>query len=46
MTDNEQIVRKAYKIAEDMDMAAWSAAFTPGRHVYRRVHRRHLAGAA
>ena len=29
MTDNEQIVRNAYKIAEDMDMAAWSAAFTP-----------------
>jgi ketosteroid isomerase-like protein len=27
--DNEQIVRKAYQIAEDMDMAAWSAAFTP-----------------
>jgi ketosteroid isomerase-like protein len=29
MTDNEQIVRHAYKIAGDMDMAAWSAAFTP-----------------
>ena len=28
MADNEQIVRQAYKIAEDMDMAAWSAAFT------------------
>jgi len=28
MTDNEQIVRRAYKIAEDMDMAAWVAAFT------------------
>jgi ketosteroid isomerase-like protein len=27
--DNEQIVRKAYQIAEDMDLAAWSAAFTP-----------------
>jgi ketosteroid isomerase-like protein len=26
--DNEQIVRQAYKIAEDMDMAAWAAAFT------------------
>ena len=26
--DNEQIVRQAYKIAEDMDMAAWVAAFT------------------
>jgi ketosteroid isomerase-like protein len=25
---NEQIVRQAYKIAEDMDMAAWVAAFT------------------
>ena len=29
MTDNEQIVRHAYKVAEDMDTAAWSAAFTP-----------------
>jgi len=29
MTDNEQTVRRAYKIAEDMDMAAWAAAFTP-----------------
>jgi steroid delta-isomerase-like uncharacterized protein len=29
MTDNERIVRRAYKIAEDFDMAAWSAAFTP-----------------
>ena len=28
MTDSEQIVRRAYQIAEDMDMAAWSAAFT------------------
>jgi ketosteroid isomerase-like protein len=28
MTDNEQIIRRAYKIAEDMDMAAWVAAFT------------------
>ena len=28
MADNEQIVRQAYKIAEDMDMAAWPAAFT------------------
>ena len=26
--DSEQIVRQAYKIAEDMDMAAWVAAFT------------------
>src|ERR1700727_3007195 len=26
--DNEQLVRKAYQIAEDKDMAAWSAAFT------------------
>jgi ketosteroid isomerase-like protein len=26
--DNEQIVRQAYKIAEDMDTAAWVAAFT------------------
>ena len=25
---NEQIVRQAYKIAEDMDMVAWVAAFT------------------
>jgi ketosteroid isomerase-like protein len=29
MIDNEQIVRHAYKAAESMDMAAWSAAFTP-----------------
>jgi ketosteroid isomerase-like protein len=28
MTDSEQIVRRAYQVAEDMDMAAWSAAFT------------------
>ena len=28
MADNEQVVRRAYKIAEDMDMAAWAAAFT------------------
>jgi steroid delta-isomerase-like uncharacterized protein len=28
MEDNEQIVRRAYQVAEDMDMAAWSAAFT------------------
>ena len=28
MTDSEQIVRRSYKIAEDMDMAAWVAAFT------------------
>ena len=26
--DNEQIVRQAYKVAEEMDMAAWVAAFT------------------
>jgi steroid delta-isomerase-like uncharacterized protein len=26
--DNEQIVRKAYQIAEDKDMAGWVAAFT------------------
>jgi ketosteroid isomerase-like protein len=26
--DNEQIVRQAYKIAEEMDMAGWVAAFT------------------
>jgi ketosteroid isomerase-like protein len=26
--DSEQIIRQAYKIAEDMDMAAWVAAFT------------------
>ena len=26
--DNALIVRQAYKIAEDMDMAAWVAAFT------------------
>ena len=26
--DNEQLVRKAYQIAEDKDMVAWSAAFT------------------
>jgi ketosteroid isomerase-like protein len=26
--DNEQLVRKAYQIAEDKHMAAWSAAFT------------------
>ena len=29
MIDNEQTVRHAYKVAEDMDTAAWSAAFTP-----------------
>ena len=28
MTGSEQIVRRAYQVAEDMDMAAWSAAFT------------------
>jgi ketosteroid isomerase-like protein len=28
MADNEQLVRRAYKIAEDMDMVAWPAAFT------------------
>ena len=26
--DNEALVRKAYQIAEDKDMAGWSAAFT------------------
>lgn len=26
--DSEQIVRQAYKVAEDMDMAGWVAAFT------------------
>jgi ketosteroid isomerase-like protein len=26
--DNEQLVRKAYQIAEDKDVAGWSAAFT------------------
>ena len=26
--DNEQLVRQAYKVAEEMDMAAWAAAFT------------------
>ena len=26
--DNEQIVRQAYKVAEEMDMAGWVAAFT------------------
>ena len=26
--DNEQLVRKAYQIAEDKDMAGWVAAFT------------------
>jgi ketosteroid isomerase-like protein len=28
MADNEQTVQRAYQIAEDMDMVAWSAAFT------------------
>jgi ketosteroid isomerase-like protein len=28
-TDNEQIVRKAYQIAEDYDLDGWAAAFTP-----------------
>jgi hypothetical protein len=27
--DNEQIVRKAYQIAEDKDLEGWAAAFTP-----------------
>jgi ketosteroid isomerase-like protein len=27
--DNEQVVRRAYQIAEDKDMAGWVAAFTP-----------------
>jgi ketosteroid isomerase-like protein len=27
--DTEQIVRHAYKVAEDMDLAGWVAAFTP-----------------
>jgi hypothetical protein len=31
--DNALIVRQAYKIAEDMDMAAWVAAFTEDRPV-------------
>ena len=26
--DNEQLVRDAYQIAEDKDMAGWAAAFT------------------
>ena len=26
--DNEQIVRKAYQIAEDKDLEGWAAAFT------------------
>jgi ketosteroid isomerase-like protein len=26
--DNEQIVRKAYQIAEDKDLEGWVAAFT------------------
>jgi hypothetical protein len=26
--DNEQIVRQAYKIAEDVDIEGWLAAFT------------------
>jgi ketosteroid isomerase-like protein len=26
--DNEQIVRKAYQIAEDKDLKGWVAAFT------------------
>ena len=26
--DNEQIVRKAYQIAEDKDLKGWAAAFT------------------
>jgi len=26
--DNEQVVRRAYQLAEDKDMAGWSAAFT------------------
>jgi ketosteroid isomerase-like protein len=26
--DNEQIVRKAYQIAEDKDIESWLAAFT------------------
>ena len=29
--DSALIVRRAYKIAEDMDMAAWVAAFTEDR---------------
>jgi ketosteroid isomerase-like protein len=28
MTDNEQIVRNAYRIAEDYDLPRWIAAFT------------------
>src|SRR5580765_7138442 len=29
MTNNEQIVRQAYKMAEDMDIEGWIGAFTP-----------------
>src|SRR5580693_69792 len=35
--DNEQVVRRAYKVAEDEDLAGWVAAFTDdgrtGRHL-------------
>jgi hypothetical protein len=27
--DNKEIIRRAYKVAEDKDIAGWVAAFTP-----------------
>jgi hypothetical protein len=35
--DNEQIIRRAYQLGEDMDMAmaAWGLRLHRGRHLYR-----------
>src|SRR5260370_12145660 len=40
--DNEQVVLRAYQIAEVKDMAGWVAAFTDDGTFTGRVHRCHL----
>jgi hypothetical protein len=43
--DNEQIVRQAYKIAEDRDLEGWVAAFTDRRRAFHHPVPAHTPGS-
>jgi len=43
--NNEQIIRKAYELAEKVDVKGWVGCFTPGRNIHGHVSRRHLPRA-
>jgi hypothetical protein len=39
---NEEIIRRAYRRAEDKDIVGWVNSFTPRRDFHRPVNRRRL----